>query len=548
MQSDWLVGMNFTRLFTLKLGNFFSFGRVQVPLLSAIVEKTEARRRFVSHPYYRLRITLSQNGQSFFAYYVKSGDETFRVKHSLGRNPQGAFPEGEHSFPDRSALDKIASDIRGLPCAKVNSIHTVHKSLPSPQLYNLTSLQKDCSRFFGFRASYTAEIAQTLYEHHKVLSYPRSSSRVLSRSDHSMFCNIISVLTLNHPDIFRDHSLPSVDDTRIFDDTKLSDHHAITVLNQLPRSLSVDEKKVATLVLKSMAAVILPPYVYNAQVVDFDIGGNSFRSHGIRVVNLGWKQLFTSERSSTDSIEPVPSVSEDHFDTPLPALTEGESLSISSVDILDKLTLTPQPFSEARLLGFMEKYHLGTESTRAEILDTIVKRRYAIRSKAAIHATDKGCYFIRTILALPTEQVKEFANVRETATWEAMLESTPETFYKSIKIALEGSVTNLKDMSFGSYEQKPVGSCLLCGSPVFEGEYAYQCSSKQRCQFSISKVILGHTLSSNDIVLLLGGVKTRLAAFVSKSGKPFKAKLHYDASKQSLAFVYPHNTAKGGSQ
>ena len=525
MLSDWLVGMNMTRLFSVKLRNVFSFGRVQIPLLSALVEVSESIKSFVSQPYFNLRISLSKDHHTFFAYYIK---------------------DRKTSFADRTELDQIHSDIEKLsPKAKTMRTEKEQKIVPSPQLYNLTSLQKDCNRFFGYRAAQTEQIAQSLYEQHKILSYPRSSSRVLSRADHELFCNIITRLSFHHPEIFRSCPLPTTDNTRIFDDSKLSDHHALIILDKLPATLSQIEINVATLILKSMASVLLNPHIHNMQSYEFDVCGKAFQARGIEVVNEGWKKLFSQEYANADSGGQGHNSDDDRFDALLPLLVEGDVLEVSLGDILNKKTKPPRPFNEASLLSFMEKYRLGTESTRASILEKIIKRRYAVRNKRLILATDKGAFLIRTIRSLPTEAVKDFASVKETATWEAMLESAPETFYRSIKMSLEGSIQSLKGVSLGDYQNKPVGNCPQCGKPVRDARYSYLCTSGNGCRFNIPKAIAGHTLTRNDITLLFSGSETRLSVFTRKSGQEFKARLRFDPEAKRIVFASSSRTAAG---
>ena len=537
MRSDWLVGMNFTRLFTVKLGSLFSFGRVQIPLLSALVENTQLIRQFEPQPYYGLRLTLSKDNHSFFAHFTKDGYVVFREKNKL---PPTAFPDRREMESTRSRIHKSKQTVTTL------AVSYEQKIVQPPELYNLTTLQKDCARFFGYRAAQTECIAQALYQDHKVLSYPRTASRVLSRADHPFFCNLVTKLNFHHPEVFRNCVLPSVDNARIFDDAKLSDHHALLILDKLPPTLTPEQRNVATLILKSMAAVLMSPYIYNAQHYLFDLLGLHFESRGQQTVSQGWKQLFLQEHGDADSSGRGHGLGvEESFDSELPPVREGEALSVSGSDILDRKTRPPRPFNEARILSFMDKYRLGTESTRAEILETIIKRRYALRAKSFILASNKGSFFIQTLRSLSVEHVKDFVSVQETSTWEAMLESAPQAFYTSIKLALEGAIDSLKQASLSPYQDKPVGNCPHCGKPLHEGEFAYSCRSEDGCQFSISKVIKGHTLTENDISLLLKGIPTRLATFTANTGREFKARLRYDCASRVLVWSYPYQSTGG---
>jgi DNA topoisomerase III len=521
MLGDWLVGMNLSRLFTIKLHSTFSFGRVQIPVLAALADVSAKIKTFVPQPYFSLRLTLTRDQASFHAYYV-SNDKI--------------------SFPDRGELEKVLASLKlSQSKARAIRVHKEQKIVLSPQLYNLTSLQKDCNRFFGYRAVQTEQIAQDLYEQHKILSYPRSSSRVLSRSDQPLFCNVITQLNFHHPEIFRGCQLPTVDNARIFDDSRLSDHHALIILDKLPPTLTPEENNVAILILKSMASVLLSPYIYNLQTYDFDLDGKPFRARGNETVNAGWRQLFSQEHANADAKGVGHSDGEDHFDTLLLSVGEGELLEVTQADILDKMTKPPRPFTEATLLAFMEKHRLGTEATRSAIVEKLIKRRYAVRNKRLIVATDKGAFFIRTIKSLSAEHVKDFASVQETATWEAMLESAPETFYTSIKMSLLASVHQIKEVSLGEYQSKPVRSCPSCGKPVREAQYSYMCTSGNECRFRMSKIIAGHTLTVRDISALLSGSETRPAVFTKKTGQEFKSRLKYDPDTKTIVFSSPNH-------
>ena len=325
MLSDWLVGMNLTRYFSVKLNDIFAFGRVQIPVLAAIVSRTETIRAFKPSPFYYLRITLSKDGSPFFAYYTRNGAIRFN---------------------SRDPLEPIIQEIQKLrPKAKAVSTQKEQKSIAAPQLYNLTALQKAANKHYGYKASYTAEIAQSLYETHKILSYPRTSSRVLAKSNHRLFCNTVTSLNFHYPEIFRGFTLPSSDNTRIFDDSKLSDHHALLILDKLPLNLTQDEHNIAMLVMKSMAALMLSPYVYVTQIINIDVCGKTYQSRGKQVITPGWKQLYTSEKELTEENEAPEE--ETNFEKTLPPIAEGDIFDIfmrifSSIR-LALLPLLPNP-------------------------------------------------------------------------------------------------------------------------------------------------------------------------------------------------------------
>ena len=517
--ADWLVGMNFTRYFSCKLNNDFSFGRVQVPVLSAIVGRTEQIKSFTPQPFFNLRVTLRKDITPFSAFYIK---------------------DNSISFKERADLVPLLTELENLhPHAKVLKIQSEHKLENPLQLYNLTALQKAANGYYGYRAEQTANIAQALYEKHTILSYPRTSSRVLARSNFDLFCQTITQLHFHYDDIFRGCKLPTLDNTHIFNDEKLSDHHALIILDKLPDSLSEEERNVAMLVLRNMAGILLPPFIADHKTIDFDICGKSYQWKGTQVLSLGWKQLYSSLKpkdEQADEDEP-----QDQDDKTLPALAQGDILNTFDPQILEKKTKPPAPFTEASLLTFMENNGLGTEATRADIIERLLIREYTLRSKRSISATDKGIFLIHTIHTLPAQRVKNFIGVEETAKWEALLDSSPETFYNSIKISVQEAIESLRNLELPEYQKTPIGVCPHCGCPVRDFESSYRCDSQNGCPFSLPKKIAGHVFTEKELAKLIALEETHLIGnFKSqKTGNSFKARLRYDPSAKKLDFLYP---------
>ena len=518
--ADWLVGMNFTRYFSCKLNNDFSFGRIQVPVLNAIAGRTEQIKAFTPQPFFNLRVTLRKDVTPFFAFYIK---------------------DNSISFKEKAEIVPVLTELENLhPHARTLTIQSEHQLENPPQLYNLTALQKVANRYYGYRAEQTANIAQFLYEKHKILSYPRAPSRVLARSNFDLFCNTITQLHFHYDDIFRGCKLPTLDNTHIFNDAKLSDHHALIILDRLPDSLSEGERNVAMLVLRNMAGILLPPFIADRKTVDFDICGKSYKSKGIQVLSLGWKQLYSSLKPKDE--QPDEHEPQDQDNKTLPALVEGEILNTFDPQILEKKTKPPALFTEASLLTFMEKNGLGTEATRAEIIERLLIREYTLRAKRSISATDKGIFLIHTIHSLPAERVKNFISVEETATWEALLDSSPETFYTSIKSSVEQAIESLRSLELPEYQKKPVGVCPHCGCPVRGFENSYRCDSRNGCPFEIPKRIAGHTITEKELAKIIALEETHLISNLKshKTGNTFKAKLRYDPSLKKLVFLYPN--------
>ena len=404
-EADWIVGINATRALTSKYNAQLSCGRVQTPTLAMIAAREEEIRNFKPKTYYG--ITAVAQGIKFTWQDSKSKD----IK----------------SF-DRGKIEKIIKNIRNKDGQIINIEKATKKKFAS-QLYDLTELQRDANKFFGYSAKETLSIMQRLYENHKILTYPRTDSRYLTSDivdtlkDRIKACGVgpyskVAMKLMRSPIKASKHFV---------DDSKVSDHHAIipTEESVVLSNLSDKERKIYDLVVKHFLSVLYPPFEYEQTTLRVKIGEESFIAKGKRVLSLGWKEVYENKFQDEDS--------EDGADQNLPQLNKGELLKVTALTETKGETKPPAPFNEASLLSAMEnpvKYMegerkeliktigeaggIGTVATRADIIDKLFNSFLIEKRGKDIFITSKG----KQLLDLVPEDLKSPAL---TAEWEQKL-------------------------------------------------------------------------------------------------------------------------------
>lgn len=372
---DWLLGMNATRLYTLKYGKnrqVLSIGRVQTPTLALIVKRHFEIANFVPQPYWELKTVYR--------------DTTFSVT-------EGRFDSEEKG---QEALEKIT----GQPFIVTDVAAKNGTELP-PRLYDLTSLQVDCNKKLGLSAEQTLQIIQSLYEK-KITTYPRVDTTYLSDDIYPKCANILKGLrdyqTLTFPLLEKPLPKPK----KVFDNKKVTDHHAIIPTGVYPQGLSDFEKKVYNLIVTHFIAVFYPDCKFKTTTVSGESGGVKFKTSGKEITEPGWRIVFagepTDEKEEKEKL--LPSFTKDESGEHVPGLTE-------------KWTQPPKPYTEATLLRAMEtagkfvedeelrdamkENGIGRPSTRAAIIETLFKRNYIRREKKNIAATATGIELIGLI-------------------------------------------------------------------------------------------------------------------------------------------------------
>lgn len=409
-EADWLVGLNVTRALTCKHNAQLSAGRVQTPTLAMIVDREEEIRRFQPKDFWQI--------------------QAFMDGFSLRWQEKAS---GQTRIFDKARAESITQALAG----KKGTVIELHKSarqeLP-PLAYDLTELQRDANRRFGFSAKQTLSIMQRLYEHYKLVTYPRTDSRhitddmVPTLTDRlksisvGPYAQAAGALIKNRFKVTK----------RLVDNSKVTDHHAILPTEQFVdlNALSIEERRVYDLIVKRFLAVLSPSFDYDETSVKVDIGGELFTAKGRMVRSQGWRAVYEGFDSSEDEDDEDPN-REKEKDQTLPELKKGDSLTITSVKTINGKTKPPARYTEATLLTAMEhpgKFvedsrlkqaleatsGLGTPATRADIIEKLFDTFYVERKGKEIFPTSKGIQLIKLV-------PEDLKSPSLTAKWEQKL-------------------------------------------------------------------------------------------------------------------------------
>ncbi len=518
-EADWLVGMNGTRAYTIRYNSLLSIGRVQTPTLALIVEKQREIDAFVVEEYYELKSVFSD----FFAMWINEGGQT---KLKTKKEAQELQQKMDNQHAVVTAVEKEA------------------KKQAPPLLYDLTELQRECNRKFGYTAKKTLDIAQSLYEKRKAVTYPRTDSRYLSTDMESKVKSTLKVLKKN--DAFNKH-ISFLEQNkhirftkRIVDNAKVSDHHAIIPTEKLPNldSLSAEEKNVYMLVAVRFMSVFFPYYIYEVTKAFFDCEGERLLAKGTVVTQDGWQgleKLFFPPKTSKKKED----------DQQLPIVKVGDSFVAEKIEILKKKTSPPSPYTESSLLSAMENAGrfveneeikeqmkdsgLGTPATRAAIIERLLSVGYLVRKGKSLLPTEKGTSLVAVV-------PKELSSPQTTGKWEKGLSAiakgnmSPDKFMDSIRRYVSFLVNDADqrqtDIVFESDHKyakrspkKHMGQCPSCGKGfVLENTKSFYCTEwKNGCAFSIWKNTLepqGIELTQELITNLLKNKKVKELSMV----------------------------------
>jgi DNA topoisomerase-3 len=506
-ESDWIVGLNATRLYTLSYGQnrrLWSIGRVQTPVLAMIVHRDLAIRDFVAHDFWELAT----------------------------RYRETTFKWAGARFDTRAKAQERLDKTLGQPL-RISRVQAKAEKLLPPLYYDLTKMQKDMSKRFGFTADQTLSTAQQLYEK-KHLTYPRTDSRYLTDDMKAEIKPLLSALGRIKPTEVGKIDLAALTfSKRFFDASKVTDHHAIIPTPVLAGSaLSADEAKVYDAVVVRFLASFYPPCLKELTTVVGISAGEEFRTTGTVIKEPGWQTLYSGaqiEEKDEDDNQILPVFIVDESGPHAPFVKAGK-------------TTPPKHFTEGTLLAMMEtagkqcdddalkealkNKGLGTPATRAAIIETLITRQYIHRVKKAIVATDSGRHLISLI---PDERLK---SADLTGEWESKLKRMengdydPDLFMQEIadftrQLKLSAAQPNI-DVS-------QLGHCPRCGQAVIEGKKGYGCSAwKTGCNFTVMKDLYGLSLSKAMLQELLQNRHTALSYPVTVNGEIFDAQLRLE--------------------
>lgn len=536
-ESDWLVGINATRAFTRRFGTLLSVGRVQTPTLAILVSREREIQAFVPEKYYELiAIFMAEEG-----------------------NYQGKwFSEDKDRFRSMEEGMKVLHLVQG-KTGKITLLEKKESRQIPPLLFDLTELQREANRKYGFTARRTLNAAQSLYEEHKLITYPRTDCQYLGSDMVPQLKEIISCLNLPPWESFA-QALLNVDrlpiTKRIVDDSRLTDHHAIIPTPVKPdlKSLGNDESKIYDLVVRRFLAVFFPQAVWEVTRIITEVEKENFKTEGRKLVEPGWLQIYEPPKSDL-----------------LPDLKEGERVQVEKAELLEKETSPPPRYSDATLLSAMEgagklledeelrqamkDRGLGTPATRAAIIERLIEVGYLEREGKALVPTPKGIELIRAIESIP---INELVSPELTAEWEWKLmriekgEFTRDQFMAGIIDLTMKIVEKVKAISGEKTTQmraatsRVIGKCPVCGGEIRENKAAYSCSNwKTGCKFVIWKKIAGKTITRKQAQVLLEKGKTGIiSGFKSKKGKAFRAMLELENNTVVLKFPENHSRAQ----
>ncbi|MDB5891375.1 MAG: topoisomerase, partial [Polaromonas sp.] len=553
-EADWMVGINGTRAMTAfnsRDGGFFltTVGRVQTPTLSVVVEREEKIRKFVSRDYWEIHASfVAEAGE----YPGKWFDPKWKKAAANAAAP--GYTDGAESDPELKSdrlwsereAREIAEAVRGKP-ATVTEESKPTTQAPG-QLFDLTSLQREANGKFGFSAKTTLSIAQSLYERHKALTYPRTDSRALPEDYLPVVKKTFEMLADSGMRHLAPHALTALNgnyikpNKRIFDNAKVSDHFAIIPTLQAPSGLSEAEQKLYDLVVRRFMAVFFPSAEYLVTTRISLVVNHSFKTEGKVLVKPGWLAIYGKEAESE--------ATDDKDSKTLVPVKPGEMVRTETADAKGLKTRPPARYTEATLLGAMEgagktidddelreamqEKGLGTPATRAATIEGLIAEKYMLREGRELIPTAKAFQLMTLLRGL---DVQELSKAELTGEWEyklAQMEQgklSRETFMAEIATMTERLVAKAKgydkDSIPGDYATLSA-PCPNCGGVIKENYRRYTCTGKngEGCGFSFGKTPAGRTFELAEVEQFLRDKKIGpLEGFRSKAGWPFTAEM-----------------------
>ncbi|KRN90569.1 DNA topoisomerase III [Ligilactobacillus ceti] len=442
-QADWLVGLNVTRALTVKYQDNLSAGRVQTPTLALVREQEKKIEKFIPKKYFVVNLKVGQKT----AQYVT-------------KNPQ--------ALTERAAAEKLVKKLQVTP-GKVSEIQVKDRYEAAPLPYDLTELQREANARYNYSAKQTLSLVQSLYEKHKVVSYPRTDSKYLSTDLKATMKERLLAVRNFAPEQVQKYLKQGakVVQQKVFNNSKVSDHHALIPTEQVPNyaKFSNDEQRIYNLIVARFLGLFAPVHHEKQAKIMIEFGQNLFKLQQTTVIEAGWKENTVTEQEQV--------------------FTVGEKIN-PQFNLEEKLTQPPRPLTEGTLLGKMEHYGLGTPATRAEIIDKLIRSELLERQGNSLRVTPKGKQLLNLVNP-------ELATPKLTAKWEKELEAIAQGKYNSQKFLQEikndtkrlvreikNSEQKYQDFSL---TQKPCPECgaMLKVRKTRDGEI-YVCSN-QECDY-----------------------------------------------------------------
>mgnify|MGYP003020585005 FL=1 len=518
--ADWLIGINATRLFSVLYGVTLNVGRVMSPTLALLVQRESDIESFISKPFYVPEITC------------------------------GGFTASGEKMTERSEAEKIRMDCDH-NSAFVRSVEKQVKTIQPPRLYDLTTLQRECNRIYGYTAQQTLDYVQSLYEK-KLATYPRTDSQYLTKDMRATAASLILWLRDNMP--FGKGCAGEPDIDRVTDDSKVTDHHAIIPTVEIARTdlseLPSGERDVLTLLAVRLLCATTQANRFEAVTAMLDCQRYTFTAKGKTILQSGWKEV---ERIHRMSIRQSETEHRENEDAALPVLKEGQTFETVSASLREGKTSPPKHYTEDTLLSAMEtagaedmpedaeRKGLGTPATRAATLEKLVSAGFVQRKKKQLIPTEKG----RNLIAVLPDNIK---SPILTAEWESMLKQVEHG-----ELSATSFMDQIADMSrtlvkehtapekcfadlFPSSREtahEAVGVCPRCGAPVYEGKKGFFCNNRECCFalwkdnrfFSSKKKSITKSVAA---ALLKEGRISMSGLYSEKTGKTYDAEVILD--------------------
>lgn len=501
-EADWLVGINGTRLFTVLYGGkALKVGRVQTPTLAMLVDRESKIMNFKKEAYY--------------------------MAHIMGN---GLDAVSEH-ISDKTEADRIAETCENGQ-ALVTSVVKEEKWVAPPKLYDLTTLQRDANRLFGFTAKQTLEYTQSLYEK-KLVTYPRTDSQYLSDDMEGTAKNVIEAIFNSL--LFEQNIMFNPDIKRILNSKKVTDHHAIIptmeIIKQDLKVIPESEMKILSLCANRLLCATGEKHIYNSTKAVITCNNTVFKVSGKEVWKNGWKEFEDFFKNSYKTAEDKLDAEEEKK---LPELREGMMIAVEQTKVSEHFTQPPKHYTEDSLLSAMERAGaedmgdeverkgLGTPATRADIIEKLVKDGFVKREKKQMIPTEDGMKLI-TILPDVVKSPKLTADWENELTLVSKGEVAAEQFMSGIEAMVTDLVKTYHSVSdeqkamfgAGKSRQEVLGKCPKCGADVVKGKFGAYCTGK--CGMNVGKA-LGVTLSDSQVKSLLQGKKILVKGLKGKKG------------------------------
>jgi DNA topoisomerase-3 len=557
-RADWIVGLNLTRAYTTINRQLLTVGRVQTPTLSLIVQRQQEIDNFRPEQFFEVLVTFEPG---FLARYITPGAE-----------PQTRLK-------DKPAAQKIIADIASQSVGLVQKVETKEKRTKAPPLYDLLTLQKDANKRFGYTAQETLDIAQSLYEEYKVLSYPRTESRHLSTDMVAelprILTTVLQAFTTTDgarkalareglaPGKITADLLSSRLDKSYVDDTKLTDHHAIIPTHKTPSAdLPQKQRNVYELVATRFMSIFLPPEVRSETEVLIKLAEHLFRARGVVIKDPGWTVMEEKAKDQEkDKDKKKGDKDAEEEAQRLPPLEHGQPVPKRKAELKEGKTVPPKPYTDATLLtamknagkdlddedlaACMKQSGLGTPATRAQIIERLLTSGYVERNKKAILPTQKGKAMIEAVhpnlrdVELTAKWEQQLADMIDGKVSLASFEDEIAGFLRKLlpEIAKQGRVVQ-------SASEPGLGPCPQCGKGTVRfTPKGTGCNRwREGCKFGIWREQFGKKLSDNQLTELFEKRRTKvIKGFKRKDGSDtyearlvlgddFRVRLQFDTS------------------